>query len=162
MKLSTVLLSLIFLISAFRHDFHTSLAEIGYNASEQTLEVSLRVFTDDLEAALSKENGGKSIKIDPTQGTDSYIQNYLHKHFTVIDGTNRSRPVHFLGKEIAVDVTWLYFEITGVESLNAKKLQNSVFTELFSDQVNMVNVKLPSGNRSYLFKADEPVQVLSR
>ena len=37
------------------HDFHTSLAEVEYNTSSKTFEISLRVFTDDFEKALSQK-----------------------------------------------------------------------------------------------------------
>ena len=45
------------------HAFHTSLTEIQYNAKEKSLEISIRMFTDDLEAALTKANNGQKIMI---------------------------------------------------------------------------------------------------
>lgn len=160
MFFSLILLILSFFAPAQRHDFHTSLAEVHYNQAEQTLEVSLRVFTDDLESALSRENGGKAIRVTEDKTADPFIKNYLSGRFSVIDGANRRKPVNLLGKEITVDVTWLYFEIRDVESLADKRLQNAVLTELFDDQINMVNFITPSGKRSFLFKSGETVQDL--
>jgi hypothetical protein len=142
MHVSLIFLILSFFSPAARHDFHTSLAEVQYNPAERTLEVSLRVFTDDLE-------------------TDPFIKNYLSRYFSVVDATSRRKPVNLLGKEITVEVTWLYFEIKDVESLTGKRLQNAVLTELFDDQINMVNFITPSGKRSFLFKPGETVQDLA-
>ncbi len=89
MHFSLILLILFFLAPAGRHDFHTSLAEVHYNQAAQTLEVSLRVFTDDLESALSKENGGKVIRVTEDKAADSFIQTYLSRYFSVTDGANR-------------------------------------------------------------------------
>jgi hypothetical protein len=158
--------SLIFLILSLfshtsRHDFHTSLAEVQYDPGARALEVSLRVFTDDLESALSKDNGGKTIRVTDDPAADPFIKNYLSRYFSVVDATNRRKPVNLLGKEITVDVTWIYFEIKEVESLAGKRLQNAVLTELFDDQINMVNFVTPSGKRSFLFKPGETVQDLT-
>ncbi len=160
MHVSLIVLLFSLLVPARLHDFHTSLAEVHYNAPERVLEVSLRVFTDDLENALSRENGGKAIRVTDAGTADPFIQNYLAKNFSVIDAGNRRRPVNLLGKEITVDVTWLYFEIRDVESLAGKRLQNAVLTEVFDDQINMVNLVTPSGKRSFLFKPGESVQNL--
>jgi hypothetical protein len=161
MHVSLIFLILSFFSLATRHDFHTSLAEVQYNPAERTLEVSLRVFTDDLESALSKDNGGKTIRVTDDPAADPFIKNYLSRYFSVVDAANRRKPVHLLGKEITVDVTWIYFEIREVESLTGKRLQNAVLTELFDDQINMVNFVTPSGKRSFLFKPGETVQDLA-
>ena len=160
MHVSLIFLLLSLFIPVIRHDFHTSLAEVQYNPAEQTLEVSLRVFTDDLESALSKDNGGKTIRVTDDAAADPFIRNYLSRHFAVVDAANRRKPVNLLGKEIMVDVAWIYFEVREVESLSGKRLQNAVLTELFDDQINMVNFVTPSGKRSFLFKPGETVQDL--
>lgn len=57
----------LFLMLSF-HDFHTSLTEINYNSQSRSLELSVRVFTDDLELALTNFNKGQLVKIeDPVQ-----------------------------------------------------------------------------------------------
>jgi len=161
MHVSLIFLILSFLSPTARHDFHTSLAEVRYNPAERTLEVSLRVFTDDLESALSKDNAGKIIRVTDDPAADPFLKNYLSRYFSVIDAANRRKPVSLLGKEITVDVTWIYFEVREVESLAGKRLQNAVLTELFDDQINMVNFITPKGKRTFLFKPGETVQDLA-
>jgi hypothetical protein len=160
MHVSLIVLLFSLFVPARIHDFHTSLAEVQYNASERVLEVSLRVFTDDLEDALLRENGGKAIRVTDAGTADPFIKNYLAKNFSVIDGGNRRRPINLLGKEITVDVTWIYFEIKDIDNLSGKRLQNAVLTEVFDDQINMVNLITPSGKQTFLFKPGETVQSL--
>lgn len=161
MHISLIALFLSLLVPTRLHEFHTSLAEVHYNPSGQALEVSLRVFTDDLESALSRDNGGKIIRVTEAAAADPFIKSYLAKNFSLIDDGNRRHPVMLLGKEITSDVTWLYFEIRDVESLAGKRLQNAVLTELFDDQINMVNLITPAGKRSFLFKPGETIQSLA-
>ena len=52
------LLSSLFLLTSFKpkHDYHVSVTQMQYNASARSFEVSIRIFTDDLEKALSQSH----------------------------------------------------------------------------------------------------------
>ena len=143
-----------------RHDFHSSLAEVSYNPAAKSLEVSLRMFTDDLGEALTRENK-RPVSVDQTDTADPLIKRYLEKHFAVAGADNRRKPITWVGKEISVDVTWVYFEIPLAENLNGTKLLNSLLCELFDDQVNIVNVSYQGQKRTYLFKPSQTVQELA-
>ncbi len=139
------------------HAFHTSIAQVNYDAKSKVLEVSLRVFTDDLETALSKENNRK-VKLDDTSQHDRLIENYLKKQFGFINQQGERKGMNFIGKEFEVDATWLYLEIPCPESPNGLTLQDALLTEVFDDQVNMVNLTYLSTKKTYLFKADNTAQ----
>jgi len=158
--LTLLLFSALLLFSSFqKHDFHSSLAEMHYNAASKSLEVSLRVFSDDLEAALTKDNN-RTIKVNETESTDPLIKQYLVKHFALMDARNTRKPIQWIGKELTVDVTWLYFEIPLAEDMKGFKLQNSVMFDLFDNQVNIVNMNYRSQKRTYLFKPDQRIQTV--
>jgi hypothetical protein len=141
------------------HDFHSSLAEIHYNAKSKSLEISLRVFSDDLDVALTKDNN-RTIRVDATAAADPLLKQYLGKHFAFTDSKNARKPIVWVGKEIAVDVTWIYFEIPIAENLNGMRFENSILCELFEDQVNIVNLNYQNQKRTYLFKVDQAVQMI--
>ncbi len=136
------------------HEFHTSLAQINYNKTTQSFEVSLRVFTDDLEAALTLENQQKKVTIDQNIA-DHIIQQYLDKHFALLNGQNEKKEMNYVGKEIEVDVTWIYIEIPVKDNLSGLRILNSIFNELFADQVNIVNFKYLDTATTLLFKSNQ-------
>jgi hypothetical protein len=140
------------------HEFHTSLAQVHYNQSNKSFEITLRVFTDDLEAALSLMNDSK-VAIDAPQA-EKLIEQYLNKNFVLLDKQNKKKVLSFIGKEVEVDVTWIYAEVPLAEALSGLKLQNSILTELFNDQVNIVNFKYLTTVRTFMFKPRETVQSL--
>jgi hypothetical protein len=142
------------------HEFHTSLAQIQYNKSSQSFEVSLRVFTDDLEAALAKENNNQKVSIAEAKLADPLIEKYVNKHLLILNKQNQKLPMTFVGKEIEVDVTWIYVEIAASGELNGLRIQNSILTELFSDQVNIVNLNYLRNTSTFLFKNGQTVQTL--
>ena len=47
-----------------RHDFHTSLTEMRYNEGSKAFEVTIRVFTDDLEAMIKSHEIEKTLSLD--------------------------------------------------------------------------------------------------
>ncbi|MCU0443638.1 MAG: hypothetical protein MUE85_01875 [Microscillaceae bacterium] len=142
------------------HDFHTSIAEVNYNEKSQSLEVSLRVFTDDFEIALGKPNGIAELRLDNSKKYNDLIKKYLEANFYFADGKNQKLLLSFIGKELEGDVTWLYFEFPLKKSLKGYQLKNAVLTELFDDQSNLVNIFYKKQKRTHLFKRGEVSQKL--
>jgi hypothetical protein len=142
------------------HEFHTSLAQIQYNKTSQSFEVSLRVFTDDLEAVLTKENNNQKISISDPKLSDPLLEKYIFNHLSVLNKQNQKQPMTFVGKEIEVDVTWIYVEISAISELSGLRIQNTILTELFDDQVNIVNLNYQRKTTTYLFKNGQTIQAI--
>lgn len=149
---------LVFLLAFFgfipTHDFHTSLAEVNYNPKTQALEITVRVFTDDLERALTEFNNGKSVKISSSSNAnDALIHGYLKKHFAFITPDKKLLAYDFLGKEIELDATWLYIELPDAGNLGGHMIYNNIMLELFEDQTNLLNLIYPDKKKSFVFDA---------
>lgn len=136
-----------------RHDFHSSISEVNFNESSKSFEISLRVFTDDLELALSRQNH-KEVKIDKSNKHHSLIIAYLKEHFFLSNAKAQKYEMVFVGKELESDVTWLYFEIP-VKNLRNMTLQNSILTEIYDDQTNLVNLTVKKYKKTFVFRRGE-------
>lgn len=143
------------------HDFHTSLAQIQFNKSTYSFEVSLRVFTDDLEAALTLENKNQKVSITDAKLADQLIEKYLNKHLLILTGQNQKHDMTFVGKEVEVDVTWIYVEIAATGDHKGLRIQNSILMELFEDQVNIVNLNYLRHTSTLLFKNGQHIQAIA-
>jgi hypothetical protein len=142
--------SLIFL--NFFHDFHTSLTELNYNAKTGSLEASVRVFTDDLEMALTMLNEGKKVSMESDPKLlDALISKYIKRNFSLVGPGRQARIGTFYGKEKESDATWIYLEFFDCQNLNGWSVYNTIFTEHFSDQTNLVNVLVQKERKSLLF-----------
>ena len=151
---------LLLCLSAFgfsKHDFHTSITRMDYNAKEKSFEVSIRVFTDDLEKVLSKENGGQKFTVVNNDKNDPFVEKYIRKHFALVNATKQKKPYTYLGKEQEADATWVYIEIPCPESVAGFSLQNTIMLDFFDDQVNLVNFNYQGQKKSYLFKNEDKV-----
>ena len=141
-------------VSEAVHAFHTSLTEIQYNAKEKSLEISIRMFTDDLETALTKFNNGQKVMIGgKNDNSDVVLSKYIQQHFAIISPQKQKKPLSFIGKELEGDATWIYVEMPNSQDFKGYFLYNNLMQEMFDDQTNLVNFTYLGNKKTYLFNA---------
>lgn len=146
------------LVSAFsnsdtKHEFHTSLTEMRLNSSTNSFEITIRVFTDDLQKAIQVEE-----KVDlGSANTEKTIERYFKKHFALIKG-KEVRWGSYIGKEVESDVTWIYLELPKANEMGEFQFLNIIFMELFDDQSNLLNVISGEKRKTLIFNAKSKLQ----
>ena len=139
------------------HDFHTSLTEMRYNTKSKTFEISLRVFTDDLQKVLSATNQNRKFTLENNDKNDSLVEAYIRRHFVVINPKNQKLNINYIGKEKEGEATWVYLELPVNESINGSKIQNDVLIDMFDDQTNILNIFMQNQKKSYLYNVKNKV-----
>lgn len=146
----TFLISIItFLITSGLHPFHVTVCEIEHDPDTKALQVSQRMFLDDLEQTLDKTYHVRIDIMNPEnkQLRDSLIQDYVLTHLTItVDGKPRKRD--YIGHEIEDDVMWCYIEYHGVKKLETVDVTNTVFFDVYDDQSTIVHVKYNDETKS--------------
>lgn len=159
-KLNLLLLTFLFLFGGFKnsnnnhkHDFHTSIADVEYNAKNKTFEVILRVFSDDLEDDVLRTMGKKIIlKMGKDKTPDQALTKYLEKYFILKNKKTIPLAINYIARETNAEATLIYFEILVKEAPKNMFLHNNVMTELFSDQVNIVNLAFQDKKTTLMFR----------
>ncbi len=150
---------LLFLLG-FNHPFYVSVTEINHNAQEATLEVSCKIFADDLEEIL-KKNYGKPVDLGASQQKaqhDALITGYVSKNLSMIaDG----KPVqlNYVGYEKEKESVFCYFEVRDVTAFKKLDLRNSLLQDLNTQQINIMHVIVKGSRKSY--KLDYPKNTAS-
>jgi hypothetical protein len=148
---------LIRLFVVFFHPFFVSVTEINHNQQEESLEISIRVFTDDLENTLRMFAPGKKVDLmnPPANGAmDSLVKSYmLNKIKLEVNGAGKT--MQYVGFERVEESIWAYFEIPGVPRLKKLKIKDPILYEYKPEQINMIHV-ISGGNRQSR-KLDNPV-----
>lgn len=144
------------------HPFHSSVTEMSYNVKDQSWEISIRLFQDDLEQTLSSTTGKKFRMIPGDEASEKGLESYVRKHFGFHAGKQFSTPYRWLGTEQQQDAIWVYLEIPTTADLRGSYLENSLFLDEFDDQTNLVSWSFQGEKKSYLFRKSQEVQQLSR
>jgi hypothetical protein len=134
------------------HEFHMSSCEIDFDKEDESIQVSLHIFIDDLELALKKRGIDSLFLCTEKEDADSemYIADYIaHTVQITLDG-QRIRPT-FLGKEVSDDLAavWCYFESELIEQPDQISVSCTLLTEVFDDQRNIVKINYPPDKRAY-------------
>lgn len=143
------------------HDFHTSITDARYNPKNQTYELSVRVFADDLEEALSRRHK-TTVRLDRSERVNKLIAEYLQTHLAIsaVKGTRATQK--FIGAQEEADAIWLYVEIPASKAPAGQVwVQNALLTEIFDDQTNILNLEVAGKKRSVLCRTGDTQQTIT-
>lgn len=133
------------------HPFHVSVCDIEHDPETNALQISQRLFMDDLATGLQKFHKIDYIdtyKPDNLQKLDSLIGSYIKaKLFITVDGKDVS--FNYLGSELEGDARWCYIEVKGIKSIEQADVANTLLVETFPDQENIVHFKANGQLKSY-------------
>lgn len=133
------------------HTFHTSLMSMEYNREEQSVEITVQVFSHDLEDILSRRNH-RNVRLGKTPDAPALINAYLGEAVNLKNGAGQQKAFSWVGMETQADRVWLYIEASMPEGLDGAQLRNRIFFDLLDDQVNLVHLKDGERKNDLVFK----------
>lgn len=145
---------------AILHPFFVSAIEIEHNPKDATAEISIRIFTDDLEKTLQKQSTTTIDIIKPNNKAviDLKISQYIGQKLQLkING--KAVKFNYIGYEIVKESTWSYFEVTEVKEMNSVDINCSILHDFETSQINLFHVKSKGNQKSY--KLDYPNKTTS-
>lgn len=141
------------------HDMHLCVTEMNFNQAGKTLEVSHKIFYDDLEKAIfastKQKLGLQTAQENPK--SEEYIQNYLRTKFEVTCN-QRKQTINFVGSEYENDAIWVHYEIVNVGNLQTLEIKNTILLDIFDDQNNFLHFKKGEFRKSWRFNLDNVIQ----
>jgi hypothetical protein len=125
-----------------KHPYYIGLTEITFNA-KTAVQVSVRLFTSDLEDALRK-NSGKSIDLlNPKNKaeTDSLLFQYISKRLAITVNA-KLQALSFVGYEKEEESIWTYMELKNTKPVVVKTLvvDNKILYDHFPAQTHIIRV----------------------
>jgi hypothetical protein len=123
------------------HDFHVCILEINHNLETRALEITVKIFTDDIERSIQALGGGALRLGDPREAAnaDALLFEYLQNRLSITLDTNPFK-ISWVGKEVELDALWCYLEVPSVGRFSEIGITNRILTEVFEDQANVVHV----------------------
>ncbi|HWN10004.1 MAG TPA: DUF6702 family protein [Pyrinomonadaceae bacterium] len=144
---------------AFAHRYHTSVTRLEYKSEDRVVEITVQTFADDVEAALSKRSGVRNVQLDVDSKTNALLLQYLSSTIVLKNGDDKLE-VEWIGMELKGHSVWFYLQAKAPEGLPKATLSNNLLFDLFTDQINIVNVFNNGKKSSLTFKrGDAPKAV---
>jgi hypothetical protein len=137
------------------HPVHISSTQIDLAKNSRSLEISVRMFTDDLEEALHATSTRRvRFGATPAGTLDTLVASYLAKKLKLwINGSPAAGRL--LGHERDADAVLAFIEVPVTGAPKRVDIENLVMFELFSDQSNIVHVKIGDIKRNALLRRGE-------
>ena len=160
-KLSLVVILFSFLSAFTLHKFYVGVFQIDYFKEKKAVQITARLFIDDLEKVLYKKHN-KHIYIttkDEIAEANTLIANYLSEKLK-IKINNKSQSLQFLTKEQEDNIVICYLKIPFKDNIKDLEITNTVLSDIFKEQQNLVHLNLNSNKKTLLFTNTETNQKL--
>jgi hypothetical protein len=129
------------------HPLHSTITELAEDRAHGIVRATIRVFADDFGTAVGrmrKSGGAPELA-------------YVSTVFGFTDRSGHTLQLKSCGTRRTGDLLWICVEASSAEGLSALKVRNGMLSELFDDQVNVVQGTIGGARRSLLFtKGDAP------
>ncbi|MGL2966614.1 DUF6702 family protein [Flavobacterium sp. XGLA_31] len=143
MKRRLTIVTLVFLLiglSAFSlHRFYAAIYQINFVPQKKTVQITTRIFIDDLNEALKRQYH-KTTFVGTNKETPEDIalmKKYLSEKFKIaING--QPKTMNYLSAELENNVIICYLNIKEISKIASLEVANSVLTEVYPDQQNII------------------------
>ena len=150
------------------HKVHVSVTNLEFEQPKQMVDIVIRVFTDDLENALSRR-AKQAVKIEPATADKDrqFIESvmaYLRSSFELKNKAGRPVILSWEGiegqSEGQADMIWIFVKGRMPGGFESAQIRNKIFCELFEDQVNIVNAKHQGKRIGMMFESKDDFKTL--
>jgi hypothetical protein len=143
------------------HKFYVGVFQVEYAAEKKMIQITSRIFVDDLNNALEKKYHKKAFvgTEKETPADLDLFKKYLAENFTKING--QAKPITFLSKEVeSGDVLICYSKIKDVDKFKSIEISNTILVDWSSEQQNITHISAFGTKRSVLFTESSRKELL--
>lgn len=160
-KLSLLVGVFIFSSAFAFHKFYVGVFQVDYFKEKKAVQITARLFIDDLEKALYKKHN-KHFYIttkDEVSDANTYIAKYLDEKLK-IKINNKIQTLQFLTKEQEENIVICYLKINFKDNMKELEITNNVLSDVFNEQQNLVHLNINGNKKTILFTNTETNQKL--
>jgi hypothetical protein len=130
------------------HPLYVSVTDLEWNRKEQTVEITCKIFVDDLEAVLKKNYNRKVDLYEPqNEAAKNLILDYCSKNLA-FEINGKTRNYHFIGYERQKEACWCYFEISNISSISNISCTNSLLYDYTEKEMNLIHATVGESKKN--------------
>ena len=126
-----------------------SVVDIKYNVNQKALQVSARLFTNDLEDALRKTNKKTIDLLNPKirSEADSTLFKYMKERFQIFLNS-KAKALTYIGYEKEEESIWVYLEIKKTVLPKKININSSLLYDFLPQQINIIHAEINGVKKS--------------
>lgn len=134
---------------SFKHPFYITVVDIKHDAKEQSLNISTKLFINDIEEALKKTTTKSIDLLNPKNKSEmeTELMNYIKKRLSIVVN-QKSTELNFIGYEKEEDAIWAYLEIKKVAVPKNIKVDTKLLYDFLPLQSNIVHAEVKGVKKS--------------
>ena len=140
------------LTSFSAHKFYVSLYQVNYAPEKKMLQITARLFVDDVNNSIGKKYKKKMNLGSETETVEdlNLFKKYFSEKFSIkVNG--QLKAAQFLSKEMEGDVLICYFSIKDINKVSGLEIYNAIITEGNSEQQNIMHFNVLGVKNTLLF-----------
>jgi hypothetical protein len=135
------------------HKFYLSNTSIEFNAQTRAIEITSKIFTDDLEHAIEAQCYRYHSLYPQSPEVFELVKKYIGEKLSLQAG-GRNVVLNFIGYSVDNDMTTLFIEGNYFDP-NQVVVNNTILLDLYSDQQNIVEVRWNGQSKREYFTKDK-------
>ena len=144
------------------HPFFLAVIEAEYSSKSKELGISIKVYPDDMEAALKKA----------TDKTVSFSENNKDQNNKLVEAYIKSRlginingkqvTYNYLGYEYTNDAIFIYFSVTSLKNVKSIEINTNIMYDYKDEQTNIVHIIIDGKRNSFKLNAPNKTAISYR
>lgn len=155
-KIRIPFLILFLCLSSFGvHKFYTAIYQIEFAPKKKMLQITARIFYDDLNEALEAKYHKKAFIGTEKETPDDIVllKKYLAEKFIIkVNGQAKTMNLH--SKEVEDNVLICYLTIKEIAKVKSIEVENTIIMEKHSEQQNIIQANFNGQKQSLLLTSD--------
>ena len=135
------------------HKFYLSNTTIEFNSQNRAIEITSKIFTDDLEHAIEAQCYRYHSLYPQTPEVYELVKKYIGENLN-LQVAGRNVVINFLGYSVDNDMTTLFLEGNYFDPISVV-VNNTILLDMYSDQQNIVEVRWNGQSKREYFTKDK-------
>ena len=141
-----------------RHAIHSTLTQITYDSGDRSITLRVRAFADDFGSATARWS---AVHPAPHGAQSDWLSvDYLTHAITLENSRGAAMRLDGCGVQRLGDLVWLCLRAPLPEGLGGVRLTNRVLSDLFDDEINIVQTEYSGRRASLLFTNGDGAKVV--
>jgi hypothetical protein len=140
------------------HPVHVTVTNIEFIEKANKYEISIKIFQDDFENIIKQKYGIALNLGKETEYKDSkkIISRYIFEHFRLLhDNKDKTtKKLKLIDKKLSDLAVWLYFDYEKIGDFKNIQINNSLMTDLYFDQTNLLIFTYKKTQKAIKFSND--------